>query len=106
MIEERVGHYIREVCKEIIDENVLEEARLSMPELDYNIWKSWRDNNNVMIGNLPCNRWPQLDASYDVAWQQKESGNVQFTVQIWHSLWLTYAEGYWSCNQEQTVQFL
>ena len=75
IIEERMGWYIRDICKEIIDENVLEEARLSMSDLDYNIWRSWRDNSDA-IGKLPCSRWPQINASYDMAWQQKGSGNV------------------------------
>ncbi|MGL5934839.1 MAG: hypothetical protein ACRCZI_04375, partial [Cetobacterium sp.] len=66
IIEERVGPFIRDLCKEILAENLDEEAKLSMSELDYNVWKLWRKDES--IGPLPVQRWPQLDASYDMAW--------------------------------------
>jgi hypothetical protein len=37
IIEDRMGSYIRKLCNEIICENLEEEARLSMNEIDYNI---------------------------------------------------------------------
>jgi hypothetical protein len=44
IIEDRVGPYIRKLCDEIIRDNLEEEARLSMNEVDYNIWKMWLSN--------------------------------------------------------------
>jgi hypothetical protein len=73
MIEERVGPFIRQIMDEIIDENVVEEARLSMNEFDFTVWKTHR--NDPSLGELPTDRMPQIDASYDMAWQQKGSGH-------------------------------
>ena len=75
MIEERVAKYLRELANEIMDENIYEEARQTMSEIDFNVWKQWKEGSDL-IGDLPWQRWPHLDASYDMAWQQKGSGNV------------------------------
>jgi hypothetical protein len=75
IIEERIGPFIRGVTEEIIMKNVQEEARLSMSDVDYNVWKTWLDGTSTIV-DLPSDRWPQLDASYDMAWQQKGSGRV------------------------------
>ena len=75
IIEDRIGPFIRDLCEEIISENVEEEARLSMNELDFGLWKQWKDGNET-INSFPVNRRPQIDASYDMARQQKGSGNV------------------------------
>jgi hypothetical protein len=74
IVEDRIGPFIREVCSEILAANLEEEARLSMNEFDYNVWKMWKDNET--LGPLPLERMPQIDASYDMAWQQKGSGHV------------------------------
>jgi hypothetical protein len=74
MIEDRIGPYIREICSEILDENMEEEAKLSMNEFDFNVWNMWR--KNPAMGDLPVDRRPQIEASYDMAWQQKGSGHT------------------------------
>jgi hypothetical protein len=74
IIEDRIGPYLRELCADILSENMNEEARLSMNEIDYNIWKMW--SADPTLGPLPTERMPQIDASYDMAWQQKGSGHV------------------------------
>ncbi len=81
IIEDRIGPYIRKLCDEIIMENLEEEARLSMNEIDYNVWKMW--SSNAALGPMPADRMPQLDASYDMAWQQKGSGH-QYNSQSGH----------------------
>jgi hypothetical protein len=81
IIEDRVGPYIRKLCDEIIRDNLEEEARLSMNEVDYNIWKMWLSNDT--LGPMPVERMPHLDASYDMAWQQKGSGH-QYNSQSGH----------------------
>jgi hypothetical protein len=73
MIEERVGRFVRKMCDEIIKENVDAEAKLSMEEFDYNVWKMWV--NDPSLCPIPVDRLPKLDASYDMAWQQKGSGH-------------------------------
>jgi hypothetical protein len=76
MIEERIGPFIRDLCQEIITNNLIEEACLSMEadnNLDYfEIWKSSLTDDSIV---LDPNRLPKVDASYDMAWQQKGSGH-------------------------------
>jgi hypothetical protein len=66
---------MRELCDEILSENMDEEAKLSMDEFDYNVWKMWVGDPS--LGAIPDERKPQIDATYeDMAWQQKGSGHV------------------------------
>ena len=65
---------MRQMCDEIIAENVEEEAKHSMSEFDFVAWKNWKQEGCLVP--LPVERMPQLDASYDMAWQQKGSGHV------------------------------
>jgi hypothetical protein len=81
MIEERLGCFVRQLCDEIIAENVDKEAKASMNEFDYNVWKMWTSNPTLCA--LPADRMPQLEASYDMAWQQKGSGH-QYCSQSGH----------------------
>jgi hypothetical protein len=74
IIEERIGPFIRRLCDDIIAKNLELEAKLSMNEIDFNIWKMWK--NDESLGVMPSDRMPQIDASYDMAWQQKGSGHV------------------------------
>ena len=74
IVEDRIEPFIRQLCDEILTENMDEEAKLSMNEFDYNVWKMWI--NDESLGPLPVARRPQIDASYDMAWQQKGSGHV------------------------------
>jgi hypothetical protein len=79
-IEERIGPAICELYTKIIQETMIEEARLLMEEsehhhvdLDFKVWKdSLTDPTLVMH---PA-RMPKIDCSYyDMAWQQKGSGH-------------------------------
>jgi hypothetical protein len=74
IIEQRIGRFVRELCDEILTSNMQEEAKLSMNEFDYNVWKMWTED--ASLGPIPADRMPQIDASYDMAWQQKGSGHV------------------------------
>jgi hypothetical protein len=76
IIEDRVGPFLRELCADIIEANILDEAKLSMTEFDFNVWQAWKEGKGGAVGDLPKERWPHLDASYDMAWQQKGSGKV------------------------------
>jgi hypothetical protein len=58
---------VRELCDEILSENMDEEAKLSMDEFDYNVWKMWVVDPS--LGAIPDERKPQIDATYDMAWQ-------------------------------------
>jgi hypothetical protein len=81
IIEERIGRFVRQLCDEILLANIEEEARLSMNEFDFNVWKMWY--NDPTLGPIPVERMPQIDASYDMAWQQKGSGH-QYNSQSGH----------------------
>jgi hypothetical protein len=78
IVEERIGPILREMCREIIRENVIEEARLSMlstttqDALDFQLWKSSLEDASM---ELPKSKRPLIDASFDMAWQQKGSGH-------------------------------
>jgi hypothetical protein len=76
MIEERVGPFIRELCDDIIKDNLIEECRLSMDAdntLDYfETWKSSLMNDAIV---LDLSKLPRISCSYDMAWQQKGSGH-------------------------------
>jgi hypothetical protein len=84
MIEERIGPFIRELGDEIIVENLVEEVRLTMMAnntLDYfPVWCSALTDDTVV---LDPTRLPAIDASYDMAWQQKGSGH-QYNSQSGH----------------------
>jgi hypothetical protein len=76
MIEERVGPFIRELGQEIILENLIDEVRLSM-EADGNLelfprWKAALTDPTIVLDPAEL---PKVDASYDMAWQQKGSGH-------------------------------
>jgi hypothetical protein len=81
IIEERLGSFVRELCHEIIAENIDIEAKASMNAFDYDVWKMW--TGDTSLSAMPVERMPQLEASYDMAWQQKGSGH-QYNSQSGH----------------------
>jgi hypothetical protein len=86
IVEERIAPFIWDLCQDLIRENVLEEAKLSMASstlqdhLDYENWKQSLDDPTMV---LPHSKMPKFDASYDMAWQQKGSGH-QYNSQSGH----------------------
>jgi hypothetical protein len=86
IVEERLGPVLRSLCEEIVKENLIEEARLSMEssltqdEFDFNLWKESLEDP-LMV--LPKSKMPLIDASFDMAWQQKGSGH-QYNSQSGH----------------------
>jgi hypothetical protein len=76
MIEERIGPFLRDLCDNIITENMTEEVRLSLIA-DNNLayfeqWKKALTDESIELDPL---EFPKVDASYDMAWQQKGSGH-------------------------------
>jgi hypothetical protein len=86
IVEERIGPVVRALCSEIIRENLIEEARLSMAassthdDMDF---KLWTDSLSDPLMQLPSSKRPMIDASFDMAWQQKGSGH-QYNSQSGH----------------------
>jgi hypothetical protein len=79
IIEDRVGPVVRDLCKETILDNLMEEARLlmatceSQDELDY---KNWKDSLTDKSIKLSLAKMPKVHGSYyNMAWQQKGSGH-------------------------------
>jgi hypothetical protein len=78
-IEDRIGPLMREVCEEIVLANLIEEARLSMEasdsqdEHDFNLWKASLEDKTIQLSQA---KMPKIEASYDMAWQQKGYGHV------------------------------
>ena len=79
IIEDRLVPLICEVCDDILQQNLIEEAQLSMEasetqdEHDFNTWKRSLSDRSI---KLSLQKMPKIDASYDMAWQQKGSRHV------------------------------
>jgi hypothetical protein len=79
IIEDRVGPLLREVSEEIVLANLIEEVKLSMEvndshdELDFRVWKDSLEDKTMQLSHA---KMPKVDASYDMAWQQKGSVHV------------------------------
>jgi hypothetical protein len=79
IIEDRVGPILRDVCEEVVLANLIEEVKLSMEasdlqdEHDFKTWKDALVNKDLKLSHA---KMPKIQASYDMAWQQKGSGHV------------------------------
>jgi hypothetical protein len=75
IIEERISRVIKDNTQKILLDNLMEEVRLSMndafDENDYKLWTSSLTDETVVV-----TRHPKLSVSYDMAWQQRNSGHV------------------------------
>jgi hypothetical protein len=72
-IEERISPYIHKLTDEILHENLTEEVRLTVEDpIEFKHWKQAQQE-----GALPLSTrmYPKLSASFDMAWQQRNSGN-------------------------------
>jgi hypothetical protein len=79
IIEDRIGPIIRTLTRDILTENLVEEVRLTMDKSlvqdhhDFDIWKSSLKPD--FVGPLMHAKYPQITVSFDMAWQQRSSGN-------------------------------
>jgi hypothetical protein len=72
-IEERISPYIHQLTDEILHDNLTEEVRLTVGDpIEFERWKQAQQ-----AGALPLHAslYPKLQASFDMAWQQRNSGN-------------------------------
>jgi hypothetical protein len=80
IIEQQIGPIMRKLCDEILMENMIEEARLTMEACplqtveDFERWK--KSLTDKTMPQLTESQMPKVSASYDMAWQQKGSGHV------------------------------
>jgi hypothetical protein len=79
IIEDRIGPVIRSLTRDILEENLIEEARLTMESCelqdqhDFGIWKSSLKAD--FVGPLSQAKYPQITVSFDMGWQQRSSGH-------------------------------
>jgi hypothetical protein len=77
MIEERISSSISFLTNNILLENLIEEVRVTVektPDLEslhFDLWKQALDGTIV----LPKSNYPKIRVSFDMAWQQRSSGN-------------------------------
>jgi hypothetical protein len=74
IIEERISGKIQQLTEELLVENLVEEVRLTQPDVNsFNIWKTALDPLGDVV--LPTILYPRIQVSFDMAWQQRNSGN-------------------------------
>jgi hypothetical protein len=79
-VEERISAKLQQLSKDILLENLTEEARLAFeasPTQDHNEFDQWKQapkkHENGMVLGLP--KYAKIDCSFDMGWQQRSSGN-------------------------------
>jgi hypothetical protein len=72
-IEERISPFIQQLSKDILLENLVEEARLSFPdENDFKLWRLALTDKTIVLTHP---KYARIDCSFDMGWQQRSSGN-------------------------------
>jgi hypothetical protein len=75
IIEERIGSTLRVLSKEILLENLVEEVHVTKcfeDDADFDRWKAATQDPFIVIHK---SKYPKVRVSYDMAWQQRNSGN-------------------------------
>jgi hypothetical protein len=77
LVEERISPVIQSVADQIMLENLTEEIRLTFeatPDKDETDLANWKSSlsDEAMVYNR--SRYPAIDVSYDMGWQQRSSG--------------------------------
>jgi hypothetical protein len=80
IIEERISPAIRKLTKDILHENLEDEVRRTLEasqdgavdDSDFKMWKQAQENKEIAFH--PRN-YPKVSGSFDMAWQQRNSGN-------------------------------
>jgi hypothetical protein len=78
-IEQGLSPKLQKVTDDILLENLIEEARLSMQEndgQDANDFEQWKLSlKNETVAPLGQSKYPRLNVSFDMGWQQRSSGH-------------------------------
>jgi hypothetical protein len=86
LIENRISPAIQQVTKDILLENLVEEARLAMEKANnsngFMLWKQWIDHKDFALAQ---SNYPLLDVSFDMGWQHRSSG-VRYNSLSGHAL--------------------
>jgi hypothetical protein len=83
-IEERIADKLQQLSDDILEENLIEEVRLSTADpIDFDLWKqSIIAGSNVVLSKA---RYPGISCSFDMGWQQRSSG-VRYNSPSGHAL--------------------
>jgi hypothetical protein len=73
-IEYRISKFVQQLSKDILFENLVEEAKLSFgaAENDFKFWKLAQTNKTII---LTKDQYAKLKVSFDMGWQQRSSGH-------------------------------
>jgi hypothetical protein len=72
-IEEHISSYIHKLTDEILHENLVEEVKSSVEDpLDFRRWEAAQEEGSIPLNTM---MYPKVKVSYDMAWQQRNSGN-------------------------------
>ena len=88
IIEDRISRKVQEVTEEILMENLIEEAKLSMEAStvqdmnDFHLWKHALNNSDFVLCQ---NKYPLIMCSFDMRWQQRGSAH-RYNSQSGHAL--------------------
>jgi hypothetical protein len=86
LIESRISPAIQQVTDEIILDNLVEEAQLTMEKANngngFRLWKQWMEHKDFALAQ---SNYPSIDVSFDMGWQQRSSG-VRYNSQSGHAL--------------------
>lgn len=77
-IEERINAKMEKLTSEILQENLIKEVQLShtacgLDNSDFELWKQAIMNPDGSFGVLQS-KYPKIDVSFDMGWQQRSSG--------------------------------
>jgi hypothetical protein len=71
-IEERISPYINTSTSEILHENLESEVKQTVTDPNkFALWQQAQQGTMVLSREF----YPSVEASYDMAWQQRNSGN-------------------------------
>jgi hypothetical protein len=73
LIEERISSTIVQVSQEILLENLKEKVKATVDAVDYGLWEQLIKSDALF--QLPKDKYPMINVSFDMGWQQQSSGN-------------------------------
>jgi hypothetical protein len=77
LVEERISPILQSLARRVLLDNLIEEVRLTfeaIPNKDPRDFELWKRSLTDPLAVLPLDKYPKIDASYDMAWQQRSSG--------------------------------
>jgi rubredoxin len=79
IIEDRISPVLQKLGDDVLLESLMEEVKLEMEAsnsfnvCDFDNWKRSLNGNNEVV--IPKDRYPKVTVSFDMAWQQRNSGH-------------------------------